>query len=58
MTKISHSAPYVEKLNDDDLINIINSKDVYCESTVGRARRYLTTRYPNYIGVSHKLKEF
>jgi hypothetical protein len=57
MTLISYSFPAVKMLNEDVLIGIINSKNIYCDATVMRAKRMLTTMYPNYVGVSHKIKQ-
>jgi hypothetical protein len=57
MRLISYSFPAVERLNEDVLIEIINSKKIYCDATVMRAKRMITTIYPNYVGVSHKIKQ-
>jgi hypothetical protein len=50
---LEHSAPFVRKLNEQQLITIINSKSEYGGATIDRAKSALSTIDPSFKRTGH-----
>ncbi|MFT5725691.1 MAG: hypothetical protein ACI9JN_002818 [Bacteroidia bacterium] len=52
---LEHSAPFVRKLNEQQLITLINSQNKYGGATIDKARTALSTLDPNFKRTGHLL---